>query len=281
MNISQVLLEAASLLSDSGVPDPRREASSLLLYILNREPIFLIAHPEYDLTDKEERSFREFLRRRAGREPFHYIVGHKEFFGLDFDVSPHVLIPRPETEILVEEAIKILRQLDKPSFCEIGVGSGCISVSILKNLENATAIGVDISEKALATAARNAAKLTVADRLTLHQADIFNGITGKFDLIVSNPPYIPNGDIPVLQPEVRDHEPHTALAGGSDGLDVIEQIVRESPEHLQPSGVLLIEIGFGQSDGVFRLFAPSIWRTPEFLSDLQGIPRIVKAHACH
>ena len=107
MNISQVLLEAASLLSNSGVPDPRREACSLLLDILNREPIFLIAHPEYDLTDNEERSFREFLRRRAGREPFHYIVGHKEFFGLDFEVSPDVLIPRPETEILVEEAIKI------------------------------------------------------------------------------------------------------------------------------------------------------------------------------
>lgn len=277
MNISQILLEAANLLADSGIPDSRAEASSLLVHTLGREPIFLVAHPEYDLTDNEEKTFRELLRRRAGREPFHYIVGHKEFFGLDFEVSPDVLIPRPETEILVEEAIQLLRERDKPSFCDIGVGTGCISISILHNVENAIAVGVDISEKALTIAWRNAAKLTVADRLTLHEADVFDGITGKFDLIVSNPPYIPTEDIPELQREVRDHEPHTALHGGAVGLDLIERVICESPEHLTPQGVLLMEIGFGQSGKVHELFDLSIWLLPEFLLDLQGIPRIVKA----
>lgn len=279
MNISQILLEAGSLLGDSGIPDTRREASSLLVHTLGREPIFLIAHPEYELTDAEEKTFRDLLKRRAWREPFHYIVGHKEFFGLDFEVSSDVLIPRPETEILVEEAIKVLRERDKPSFCEIGVGSGCISVSILHNVENATSVSVDISEKALAIARRNALTHAVADRLTLHPSHVFDGVTGKFDLIVSNPPYIPNVDIPNLQPEVRDYEPHPALAGGRDGLDIIRPIVLESPEHLTRGGVLLVEIGFGHSDRVRELFGLSIWRLPEFLPDLQGIPRIVKAHA--
>ena len=276
MKISEILLEAANLLADSGIPDSRREASSLLVHTLGRDPIFLIVHPEYDVTDNKEKIFRELLNRRAKCEPFHYIVGHKEFFGLDFEVSPDVLIPRPETEILVEEAIKVLGGGDKPRFCEIGVGSGCILISILHNVKNATAVGIDISPKALAVAIRNGAIHQVDDRTRLLEGDVFDAVSERFDLIVSNPPYIPAADMPVLQREVVGFEPHNALAGGSDGLEVVRRIVLDSPEHLTRQGVLLIEIGFRQSDAVAGLLDPSIWDLPEFLVDLQCVPRVLK-----
>ena len=279
MNIAAALNAASTRLSESEIPEHRREASDLLAFALRKPQVFLIAHPEYELTSSEKTLFDESVKRRSNREPFQYIVGHQEFFGLDFEVSSDVLIPRPETEILVEAAIEILNGLDGPSFCEIGVGSGCISVSILNNLKNASAVGVDVSEKALAVARRNAEKHLVIGRLKLKKADIFSDVTGKFDLIVSNPPYVPAENIATLQAEVRDFEPHIALTGGAGGLDIIERIVCESPEHLTTQGVLFIEIGFGQFEKVCELFDNAAWNPPDFLPDLQGIPRIVKAQA--
>lgn len=283
MNISTALKYAAEILNDSGVANPGREASSLLAFALDKPSAFLIAHPEYELTNDETDRYEGFVERRANREPFQYITGRQEFYGLDFQVSPDVLIPRPETEILVEEAIrelnklKELNKLSELAFCEIGFGSGCISVSILHNVPNATAIGVDISEKAIAVAERNAARHGVADRLTLIKGDLFAGIDQKFDMIVSNPPYIPFADLTDMQKEVRDFEPHNALFAGNDGLDIVRRLIEEAPEHLSPCGLLLIEIGFGQAEKLRGRFDLSIWNEPEFLTDLQGILRTVKA----
>jgi release factor glutamine methyltransferase len=283
MKVADALSAASSRLDAAGVADPRREAASLLALALDKPNTFLIAHPEYELIGDEKGRFNEFVARRATREPFQYIAGRQEFYGLEFEVTPDVLIPRPETEILVEEAIKglgklaELDKLSKLSFCEIGVGSGCISVSILRNVPNATAVATDISDKALAAARRNAERHGVADRLVLKLGDLFAGVVDKFDMIVSNPPYIPDADLTDMQPEVRDFEPHNALFAGNDGLDIVRRIIEEAPEHLNSGGLLLMEIGVGQSELLRRHFDTSIWKEPGFLADLQCIPRIAKA----
>jgi len=279
MNISSALSSAAEILKDAGVPDPRREAASLLASALNRPSSFLIAHPEYELKDDETARFDGFIARRAAREPFQYITERQEFYGLEFGVTPDVLIPRPETEILVEEAIKELKipnELKKLAFCEIGVGSGCISISILHNVPNAAAIAIDISKKAISVAQRNSENHGVADRLTFIEGDLFAGIDHKFDLIVSNPPYISDADLTDMQKEVRDFEPHNALFAGTDGLDVIRRIIGEAPKHLDSGGLLLIEIGFGQSKILRDQVDPTVWSKLEVIPDLQGIERILK-----
>lgn len=276
MNISSTLSPAAEILKEAGVADPRREAASLLAFTLAKPSSFLIAHPEYELNNDEADQFNRFVARRANREPFQYITGRQEFYGLDFEVTPDVLIPRPETEILVETAIKELRKLDTPTFCEIGVGSGCISVSILHNVPTATAVATDISKQAIAVTRRNAERHGVTDRLTFIEGDLFASIDQKFDMMVSNPPYIPDADLTDMQKEVRDFEPHNALFAGTDGLDIIRRIISEAPDHLNTGGLLLIEIGFGQSEILRDQVDPSIWSKPDFIPDLQEIDRLLK-----
>ena len=277
MNISEAIGFAAVRLRDAGIANERREASSLLAFVLGREDVFLIAHPEYELAENEAAAFEKVVSRRALREPFHYIVGRKEFYELEFEVAPGVLIPRPETEILVEAAISIISGTESPVFYEIGVGSGCISISILHNVNTAAAVGVDISDTALSITAKNADRHGVGDRLTLRQADVFDGLSGAFDLMVSNPPYIEDGDFESLQAEVGGFEPHTALLGGPDGLSIVRRIVADASSFLKPHGFLLIEIGYGQAESVKELFDVDMWESVEFLPDLQGISRIVKA----
>ncbi len=277
-NVSEQLQMGFEMLSKADVAEPRREASLLLAHALGRDKTFLIAHPEYELSDKEEQLYLSILQRRARREPYQYIIGKQEFYGLEFVVTPDVLIPRPETEIFVEEAIRLIQRNGWKRFCEIGVGSGCIAVSILKNAPNVTAVGGDISLAALAVAHRNAETHEVLDRLALKLSDIFAEIDAEeFDLIVSNPPYVPLTDISGLQLEVRDHEPHIALTDGGDGLSIVEKIVAGAKDRLGHLGVLLIEIGWDQSERVAEMFGLSEWKSVEFLLDLQGIPRILKA----
>ncbi len=278
VNIFETLQKAAEILKQNGIAEPRREARSLLELALGKDKTFLIAHPEYELSETEKNEFQIFLTRRASREPLQYIRGFQEFYGLDFVVSPGVLIPRPETELIVETAIEILKTKENPRFCEIGVGSGCISIAILHGIKNSFAVGADVSEKALEVTKINAGKNSVSDRLRLIQSDVFENFENeKFDLVVSNPPYVPTGDFAALQREVRDFEPHTALTDGGDGLSIIEKIVSGSPKFLKPACFLLMEIGFNQSKKAEKMFDRNIWETIEFLPDLQGIPRIVKA----
>ncbi len=275
--VADAIADAAARLKKAGIEESRREAASLLSYVLAKDAVFLIAHSEYKLTAEQSNAYELTIRRRAGREPFHYITGTKEFYGLEFAVAPGVLIPRPETELLVETAVKIISDMTKPEFFEIGVGSGCISISILHEVKTARAIGVDISQTALAFASRNAVRHDVIDRLTLRPGDVYAGLEATFDLIVANPPYVPDGDLASLQPEVGEFEPHSALFAGTDGLAVVRRIVAGAPQFLRPKGIILIEIGFGQSASVKKLFDASLWCDVGFIRDLQGIERVAKA----
>jgi len=275
-SIAEALRYAHDTLAESGVADPRRESVSLLSYALKRDKTFLYAHPEYGLADEEKELFDSYLQRRASREPYQYITGVQEFYGLEFEVTPDVLIPRPETEMVVEQAVKVLAGNTAPSFCEIGVGSGCISVSILHELLAATAVAVDVSSAALKVTRQNAERLGVGDRLTLIESNVFEKLPGNtFDSIVSNPPYVPVSDFAELQPEVHDFEPQGALTDWVDGLSIIRRIVSESPGFLRRGGYLLMEIGFDQSAQVAAMFDEEVWETPDLLPDLQGIPRVV------
>jgi release factor glutamine methyltransferase len=250
----------------------------LLTLATRQDKTFLIAHPEYELSAEEEARLQSFLARRARHEPFQYISGKQEFYGLDFTLTPDVLIPRPETELIVEAAIEILRGKENPQLCEVGIGSGCISVAILHGVKTATATGLDISEKVLRVAEKNAEKNEVLERLELEISDVFEVLTTqKFDLIVSNPPYVPREDFASLQAEVRDFEPTVALTDGKNGLSIIEKIIVGSPKFLKPAGFLLMEIGFNQAAKVREMFDRSVWPTLDILPDLQGIPRMVKA----
>jgi release factor glutamine methyltransferase len=282
MRIDVARHEASVILKQSGVAEARREASSLLVMAIGRDAAFLVAHPEYKLSDAEESTFRELVKRRSNREPLQYIRGHQEFYGLDFVVSPDVLIPRPETELLVEGVLEVLLGIAEPSICEVGIGSGCIAVSILHSLPGATAVGLDVSPSALDVARINAEKNGVESRLDLRESDVFEAINiDIFDVIVSNPPYVPAADLDSLQAEVRDFEPGVALTDGGDGFSIISKIVSESPHFLRREGFLFLEIGFNQATRVREMFDRNIWRSIDLLPDLQGIPRIVKARIGH
>lgn len=261
------------------IAEARRDANTLLAFVLNKNQTFLVAHSEYELSDEEEKAFQATVARRAKREPVQYITGRQEFYGLDFAVAPGVLIPRPETEIIVENALEILRLADENAkICEVGTGSGCIAISILHNLKTATATALDVSENALEIARQNAARHRVADRIEFKISDVFAGLNDeKFDLIASNPPYISPDKIETLQPEVKNFEPLNALTDGRDGFSIIEKIVSDAPRFLKPGGVLLMEIGYDQSAETRRMFAPDVWQSIEILPDLQGIDRTVKS----
>ena len=222
-----------------------------------------------------EPRFSEWIRRRADREPSAYIVGTREFWGLDFRVSPDVLIPRPETEFIVEESLAILKglALASPRLADIGTGSGCIAISLLHELPSAHITATDVSSAALVVARDNAKRLGVQTRITCIETSFLDGIGGPFDLIVANPPYVKEGDKVALTRDVR-HEPDVALFGGVTGLQGVEAVLDAAIRTLVAGGWLVMEFGFGQDDDVMRLVAarPSL-RIERIRADLQGIPR--------
>jgi release factor glutamine methyltransferase len=278
VNIADALKRCTVELTDHDVPNARQDAVQLVSFVTGRDRTYLVAHPEAELAAEQVSNLAALTTRRAAREPLQYIIGRQEFYRLAFEVTPDVLIPRPETEILVERAIDFLSNQILPRFCEIGVGSGCISVSILYEVKNATTIACDISENALDIARRNAELNGVADRLQLIVSDVFGSIPPhEFDAIISNPPYVPQVDLAKLQPEVREHEPNIALTSGIDGLDLIRRLVDTSPRYLKRGGLLILEMGFDQSGKVRELMSDTTWADIEFLPDLQGIPRILTA----
>ncbi len=274
-NIDTVLQEFSNILQASGIDESLRQAKLLLAFALQKNQTFLIAHNNYELTEIEYEKFRSLILRRAKREPFQHITNNQEFYGLDFFVNKDVLIPRPETELIVENALKVLQE--NQTFCEVGVGSGCISISILHELKTVSAIGLDISEQALKIAKRNAETHKVLERLSLQKSDVFEILRDeKFDLIVSNPPYISLEETKTLQAEVIDYEPLNALTDEKDGYTIIEKLITESPKFLKQNGHLFIEIGFGQAEKINEFVSDKIWKSFEILPDLQGIPRMVK-----
>lgn len=280
-SIAETILQGANRLRKSGVPEARREAGSLLAYVLGRDRSFILTHAEDALGDEPAERFRECLERRAQGEPLQYITANQEFFGLDFEVTKDVLIPRPETEVLVETALKLFAEpADAPFICDVGTGSGCIAITLMQQLPQARAIAIDISPDALAVARRNAERHSVSERINFVLSDCFAALTlresrASFELIVSNPPYVEEGAMADLQREVRDFEPRSALSAGADGLDIIRRLLLETPAFLKPGGYFLFEIGFNQATAVERLLDPKIWRLMEIHKDLQGIARTV------
>jgi release factor glutamine methyltransferase len=224
-----------------------------------------------------EPRFSEWIDRRTRREPTAYIVGVREFWGLDFRVSPEVLIPRPETEFIVEEALPLLRDAASPRLADIGTGSGILAVALAHELPRSSIVASDISPTALAVAQQNAASHGVDQRIQFVATSYLDGVDGPFDVIVSNPPYVKDGDKPALSRDVR-HEPDVALFGGRDGLTHVAAVLDTASEKLTPGGWLLMEFGYGQEDDVRELIAarPRL-RLEKIREDLQGIPRTVIA----
>ncbi|HEY5885545.1 MAG TPA: peptide chain release factor N(5)-glutamine methyltransferase [Pyrinomonadaceae bacterium] len=276
ISIAQAILQGANKLRKAGVAEARREAGSLLAFLLDKDRTFMLAHAEDAISAEQEMLFEEFLEARAQGEPAQYITGRQDFYGLEFEVTPDVLIPRPETELLVETALRLVEGKEKISFCDVGTGSGCISVALLKQLPLANGVAVDLSAPALEIAKRNAARHSVTDRIEFVLSDCFQSVPQQtFDLIVSNPPYIRDDALPTLQREVRDFEPRIALTSGADGLEVIRRLLRDSQAYLMSDGHLVFEIGYDQHEAVGGLIDAQVWRVLDIHQDLQGIPRTV------
>jgi len=278
VSIAEAILESAQVLRRAGLEESRREAGSLLAPLLHEGRAFLITHAEETLAAAELAVFRAWTIRRASGEPLQYITGCQEFFGLGFEVNHDVLIPRPETELLVETALDLVGDPNSaPSICDVGTGSGCITVALLHERRKAHAVAIDISPAALRVAERNARRHQVSERAAFVAAD---GLTSfrkrpSFDLIVSNPPYIAEREFAGLQREVREHEPRLALTSGADGLSMIRRLLAEAPDYLVAGGYLVLEIGYDQRAAVEQLIGARNWTLVAVRDDLQGIPRIV------
>ena len=276
ISIAEAILQGANKLRKAGVPEARREAGSLLAFLLDKDRTFILSHADDPISEEQETLFQEFLDSRALGEPAQYITGRQDFYGLEFEVTPAVLIPRPETELLIEAAIKLVGTEEKVSFCDVGTGSGCIAITLLTQFPQAHAIAIDVSTEALGIAKRNAARHRVTDRIEFVLSDCFASVPQQtFDLIVSNPPYVAEDAVATLQREVRDFEPRVALTAGADGLDVIRRLVTDAQRYLQHNAHLLFEIGFDQHEAVGNLVDAQVWELLDIHQDLQGIPRTV------
>ena len=277
ISIADAIQQASQILRNEGVSESRREAGSLLAHVIKRDRTFLLSHAEDELDSEQFMSFRNSVERRAGGEPLQYITGLQDFYGREFRVSPDVLIPRPETELLVAAGLECIGDSDS-IICDIGTGSGCIVVTLLCERPNARGVAVDVSAPALQVAKQNALDKGVDDRLTLALSDCLESLPQDvrlFDLIVSNPPYVAAGVIPGLQREVKNHEPMVALSPGPDGLSIIRRLIEDAPSFLRKDGHLILEIGFDQGEAVERLVDNISWHLIDIRPDLQGIPRIV------
>jgi len=271
--VLKILTWTKEYLAGKGVDNARLESEWLLSALLGLDRVGLYVNFDKPLSESELAAYRLMVVRRARREPLQYILGTQEFMGLEFETTPAALIPRHDTETLVEEAIKRGRGVNR--ILDIGVGSGCIAVALAMNLPDARVYGVDQSAPALELAARNAEKHGVA--VTLVQGSLFEPFNDtRFDLIVANPPYIPTAEIASLQPEVREYEPMDALDGGVDGLDFFRSIIPAAPDHLSPGAWLLFEAGIGQAESVLGLFAGTGRFEDLFTAkDSAGIERVV------
>lgn len=274
--IGGILTWTKQYFSEKGVDNPRLDAEVLLSHILNKDRMYLYVNFDQPLQTAELTAFREAVKKRALRLPVAYITGTKEFMGINFKVSPAVLIPRPDTEILVEAALSRLEKIDQPTILDIGTGSGAILISVLAKLKLARGMAIDISNEALAVAAENARSSGVADRVTFCQGDLFQPVSGRyFDAILSNPPYIPEDDIARLAPEVR-REPRLALAGGKDGLDFYRRIISEGSRFITPDGFIAVEVGIGQAHALAELVSNTgTFAVDEIIKDYSGIERVV------
>jgi release factor glutamine methyltransferase len=283
--VSSVMNQACRELREAGVESPRLTAELLVAHVLGWERVRVLAHGEETLTRAAADTIAALVRRRSASVPLQHLTGRQEFFGLDFEVGPDVLVPRPETEILVEKALQLSHSVAPGPlvFADVGTGSGCIAISVAYALPGARGWGIDISAAALAVARRNAARHGVAARVGLLQSDLLErfAVGPVFDLLLSNPPYVALADAEALSPEVRQHEPHLALFAGECGLDVYERLVPQAAACLRPGGALLLELGIGMHETVSGLVERAGLHVDEVADDLRGIPRCVIARRAH
>jgi release factor glutamine methyltransferase len=282
--IRSLLAEAEGLLATGPHAErAQRDAETLLLYALRRDApetnqAWLIAHGHETAPAHATAAFRAWVERRRGGEPIQYITGEVQFYGFPFQVNRDVLIPRPETELLVEKAIELARGFERQRIVDVGTGSGAIAVALASNLPDARIHATESSAPALRVARANAVRNGVADRVAFHEGDLLTPVAGRrFDLIVSNPPYVPESDRDSLSVEVRDYEPALALFAGADGLAIYRRLIPAAFAALFHGRYLALEIGFGQQAAVEALLAGAGFTEIEFTRDLQGIPRVAVA----
>lgn len=281
----RLALDAAEKLLAQG-PHPeraRRDTETLLLHVLRQlspetNLAWLIAHDTEPIEPDRAATFCDLVERRLVGEPIQYITGEAEFYGLPFHVSRDVLIPRPETELLVEKALSLAPLFRTPRILDVGTGSGAIAIALAHEWPDATVTAIDLSASALEVARRNAEHIGFADRIRFLQGDLLAPVAGEqFDLIVSNPPYVSERDCATLDVEVRNYEPAQALFAGEDGLAIYRHLIPEAFKALTTGGVLLLEIGYGQQEAIQVLLETESFARIQFFSDLQGIPRVAKA----
>ena len=274
--LAQAIDEGAGALRRAGIESAAREAAALAAWAVCASPAAVLAHPERWLSAAEEARWRAAVRRRAAREPFAYVTGRAEFYSLELEIDRRVIVPRPETEHVVEQALAIAREVERPLIADIGTGSGCIAIAFAHSLESALVYAADASSEALEVAAANVRRHHLEGRVRLLHGDLFEPLPEPVHVIASNPPYVASAEFPHLMPEVRDHEPRPALDGGEDGLAVIRRLIDEAPSHLLAAGALVMEIGADQGPRAIEL-AGNRFSAVRIERDLAGLERVLVA----
>jgi release factor glutamine methyltransferase len=279
VQLKEALAVAVNRLTEESVPSPRMNAELLLMFVLSCDRAYLHAHSERELTCEEESRYEGALAERARGVPAQYITGHQEFWGMDFIVSPAVLIPRPETEHVIETVLEIRASDQRPSeplrIVDVGTGSGCIALALAKELPQAEIHATDISPAALEIASANAARLELDSRVQFHEANLVEGVRAPFDFVVSNPPYVGEAEEDQVQLDVRKFEPRNAVFAGPKGMEVIRRLVPAAQAALRPGGWLVFEIS-----GTIAAAAEALlhgWEEVRLIPDLQSIPRVARA----
>jgi release factor glutamine methyltransferase len=288
-DVRTALKKGLAQLREAHVPSFTLAAELLLLHVLGRDRTWLYAHPEEQISSTDAERFFALITRRANGEPTQHLTGKQEFWGLEFEVTPDVLIPRPETEHVIEVAldrlaVRELRAYRKQiltgeglQIADIGTGSGCIAIALAKELPGATIYATDISSTALAVAQRNAKRHNLAEMVRFLEGNLLDGVPPLLDLIVSNPPYVGRREAETLMREVRDHEPEIALYGGEEGYEFYAGLITQSAAHLKPSGILVLELGHNSLPAVQPLLDTPTWANVAVTNDLAGIPRVLAA----
>lgn len=275
MELKDALSAATARLAANKVPSPRMNAELLLLFTLGCDRAYLFAHPERELTSEEESRYETAVSERSRGVPAQYITGHQEFWGMDLIVTPAVLIPRPETEHVIETVLEVRGADPSIRIVDVGTGSGCIALALAKELPGAEIHATDISSEALEVARANAARLQLNGRIHFHQTDLVSGLSGQFDIVVSNPPYVGESEEDTVQLEVRKFEPRNAVFAGKTGTEVIACLIPQAKQSLRPEGWLIMEVSGTIADAVRKLLEG--WQGVRVKPDLQSIPRVAMA----
>ena len=275
MNIFEALKKGDSILKKNGIKSYKIDSEILMSKVFQKNRIDIILNSKKNLLEKEIKLYNNLIEQRSKKKPIAYLIGKKEFWKYEFDVTEDVLIPRPDTEIIIEQTLKSTKNKSRLRILDIGIGSGCILLSILKERKSFYGTGIDICKKTLDICMVNAKKLNLIDRIRLFKSDVDNFNYGKYDLIVSNPPYIKKFDLKYLEKDVYDYEPKSALDGGLDGLLKITKVIYNSSKLIKKNGVLILEIAFNQTDKVKKILKKNGYYIKDVIKDLADNDRCI------